>query len=621
MKDMELEKKLVEILKDTKECDYQETKEKLEIYDDWEMIKLLLSSLQKEICNFDFVKMPSVCKDYLNKELKLFNYYLDNIELNDPFYVFSEVINIEKKIKKRLNNSEKDNSQSFDYDNIVFLECLSYQIELIKNKILESNRLTKEEQFEIFSILLFEKYDKSNIDNFLNRYPDVIYIKNENGTMLFKILLNEFSKLLFNDENDLKLIYYYDCIKKILSYDSSKSLKLVVMKKVKKNMSRLNNKKISITQKERKIYFLESLISCVENVDSKENLKLKYAINDKPIFNKLSFKLLNYKNQNHDDIITIDFEGSKVLEQAISMKKDNQGRYQLQFYISDVSSYICDELLIEYIYNQYFDIPDSHLISKKAILNDFSLKENVPTKVVVYCFDLDQNLNVVNFHIERQLIKVKYNLTFSDITNMIKTESEDVLRKKILELLSLAEYMNGDYKKKNIYHMYKEYSKKMLYDDEYHTVDKKANIIVSDYTIFLNNFLAEYCFDRKLPYIYRNNYFIDKEEEDVDKKLNQYLELQLFNLSNNNSLTSIYSEKNRGHMGLNKRAYGEITRPCRSLVSITNQKLLNQYFFKSINPLDFDKINLFLKNECDKVNMQRILYNKFSYEKKLLKKI
>ena len=199
------------------------------------------------------------------------------------------------------------------------------------------------------------------------------------------------------------------------------------------------------------------------------------------------------------------------------------------------------------------------------------------------------------------------------------------LKRKVSQIYNLSKYILNDKEEKEEYHEVKEISKKILYDNEYKEKNKGAKMI-SNYQIFLNSYIPLYCYQHDLPYLYRNNEFNrsiklittlkEKYKHNIDLEDVLSFVYAIYEPSN-------YSTENKGHAGLNLDAYGEVSKPLRSLASIVNQKLINEYFINGLVLNEEDKkvyINE-LNKICEQLNKKRILYDNYIYEaNKILKK-
>ena len=185
-------------------------------------------------------------------------------------------------------------------------------------------------------------------------------------------------------------------------------------------------------------------------------------------------------------------------------------------------------------------------------------------------------------------------------------------------MFTLSKYLSPNKGEKKDYHDIKEITKEILYNDTY-TEKNRGSRMMSDYQIFLNSFIASYCYRNNLPYLYRNNEFNRSIEliEKIKEKYQDRDDLQdILSFVYAVYEPSNYSTINKGHAGLNLEAYGEVSKPARSYASLINQRLINMYFVDGIILNDDKKSRMTneLNKVCDHLNKKRILYDNYTYE-------
>ena len=261
----------------------------------------------------------------------------------------------------------------------------------------------------------------------------------------------------------------------------------------------------------------------------------------------------------------------------------------------------------------------------KDIRNKMTFKEGKRKRAIAYIFELDSKLNVINFRVEKQNIEVKYCLKFSDVKTIMNYPVETKLKRVVSNMYAFSKYISKNGEDKKQYHEIKEISKKILFNDTYTEKNRGAKMM-SDFTIFVNSYISNYCDEHNLPYLFRNNEFnrsIELIDELKDKYKNQEDLQDILSFIYATYEPSIYSPINKGHAGLNLSSYGEVTKPTRSYASLINQRLSIKYFIDGVVLTDESRQKLIneLNKICNHLNKKRIIYDNYTYEvNKVLKK-
>ena len=261
----------------------------------------------------------------------------------------------------------------------------------------------------------------------------------------------------------------------------------------------------------------------------------------------------------------------------------------------------------------------------KDIRNAISFKEGKRRQAIAYTFEFNSLLEVTNFKVSRQNIKVKHCLKFSDVKNIMNYPLDTKLKRTVSNMYAFSKYIARNQDDKKQYHEIKEISKNILFNDTYTEKNRGAKMM-SDFTIFVNSYISEYCDNHGLPYLFRNNEF-NRSIELIDELKSKYQgqeDLQdILSFIYATYEPSNYSPINKGHAGLNLPAYGEVTKPIRSYASLINQRLVNKYFIDGLVLNDSSRQKLIneLNKICTHLNKKRIIYDNYMYEvNKVLKK-
>lgn len=596
-----------------------------------EEVIALCSILTEKINKFNFdipVYYNKSLLEYVNKINEFINSNLSKVNKD---YLKNRLLKLKSLINKKIKDNEL--TSTIVISNKAFLLSLNSEINycIIKinpdrSNVIEDNL---SDVYDILNELIFKIKNPIYLEEILNNYSNLILIK-KNNRFLFEEVWDKYINILLNRNDDFELLYFN---KLVLTFINNSKLdeefKIIVMSKIDKLLNSLENRNLSIEKCEKVKFFLEEINNIYTNPkkNNLENLKIKYNL--KRITELEKFKIIrpNWKQykENNKYILTFDNPNAKILENAISLDKLGNGNYLLGIYIVDINGYLKDNIALkEYVYNNAMSIKGFPMIPKE-LLNKISLKEGKLRKVITCSFEFDSNLNLLNFKVERENIKVKHNLIFSDVKKIIDYPVDTKLKRKVKDLYIFSKYISKNKDDKKEYHDIKEISKRILYDNIYKEKNKGAKM-VSDYQIYLNAFVSKYCYEHDLPYLYRNNEF-NRSIELIDNLKNKYKNnLQLKDILDYVYAIyepSSYSIINKGHKGLNLVAYGEISKPTRSLASIINQKLITDYFVDGIilDNLQKQKLLNELDKICNHINNKKILYDNYLYEEnKIMKK-
>lgn len=602
---------------------------KLNLFSNDDFLILICDVFKDTVNNFNF-ETPVYYNKYLFKCID----YLNREEIQNKEYILNKIEKIKKIITKQIKNNNSNTNVALS--NKTFLlnlnSELNYTITKIKNNKNISIDLNMNEIYDILNELIFNIKNPIYIEEILNNYPNLIIVK-KNNRYLFEKVYDKYLNILLNRNDDYELLYFNKLVLTFLkNSNNNEEIKVIVLNKINKLNSSLEERAINIEKKEKIKFFLKELTDFYLNpnlsMEKKlENLKIKYNLKKIQQTEKFSIQKPDWKKYKESKkyILTFDDQNSKIYENAISLDHLNNGNYLLGFYISDVDGYLEEKSeLQKYIYENAMSIKGYPMLPKQ-FSNQLSLNEGKRKKVIAYLFEIDQKLNVVNFKVERQNVKVKYNLRFSDVKKILEYPVETKLKKKVSEIYNFSKYISTSKEDMKEYHKIKEISKKILYDKEEKEKNKGARM-VSIYQMFLNSFISKYCYEKKLPYLYRNNEFNRSIEliDNIKLKYKDNLDLQdILSFIYAVYEPSSYSTENKSHAGLNLEAYGEISKPMRSLASIINQRLINKYLIDGLVLNEESKSKLIneLNRVCEHLNSKRILYDNYVYEaNKILKK-
>ncbi|KPK33342.1 MAG: hypothetical protein AMS24_01400 [Chlamydiae bacterium SM23_39] len=371
-------------------------------------------------------------------------------------------------------------------------------------------------------------------------------------------------------------------------------------------------------------FLLGSLIKIFGNIkDPSIDIKVaieEYSLNpylEKKIKIDKKLDLKNRKDFTHLNCFTIDPKNAKDFDDAISITKKNN-IFQLGIHIADVAYFIkpkseLDKKAYERTNSTYFPNYCIPMLPYKLANDLLSLKPGKLRLSISVIIDFDKNGKVKKYDICRSYIKSKKRFTYSEATNIKKTDPfySDIQNMKKLALIlkkirfergsidfALPEVVisldkNGAPQKATLEE----------YDISHQMVEEfmlKANEIVAQYLSEKNKILiyrihekpSKTTFEEFYSYARKLGFHLPSSPDHKDIQ-NIFLKAKntphLHRLSINfirSMKLAFYSSENIGHYGLALEHYCHFTSPIRRYSDLVIQRLL----FDKIKNIDLKKI-------------------------------
>ena len=360
---------------------------------------------------------------------------------------------------------------------------------------------------------------------------------------------------------------------------------------------------------------------------------LKYDID--PIF---SDEVLNAANKFHnvsekdfegrkdlreEKIITIDGDDSKDFDDAVIVKKLDNGNFFLGVSIADVSHYVTKGSILDQ--EAYKRGTSVYLPGTVVPMLPVNISNNICSlvpdedRLTITCdMEIDKNGKVIKYEIYPSVIKSYKRMTYSKINKIF--EGDTALNKEYVDLIEMF------YDMRNLAKILKEKrdivgSINFETDEAYIILDDKGKAedivlrergisenIIEEFMLKANQVIAEHVYWLNLPFIYRVH------DKPTAEKLHRLLKMssslgykvkgktEISNLELQKLLASvkdtpaekginllmlrsmqkaIYSEQNLGHYGLAFEHYTHFTSPIRRYPDLIVHRLLREYFFNN----------------------------------------
>lgn len=227
-------------------------------------------------------------------------------------------------------------------------------------------------------------------------------------------------------------------------------------------------------------------------------------------------------------IITIDGEDAKDLDDAVYVEKQNDGTYKLGVHIADVTHYVKENSKIDkealkratsiYLADRVIPMLPKELSNGVCSLNPNEDKLTLSCEMIV-----DLKGKIIDYRIFESIIKSKYRMNYTDVSNILENDDE-ALKEKYKEILPMLHEME---ELSNILRNKRENrgcidfdfdETKLKVDEDGKVIDvtkyerRTSNRIIEEFMLAANETIAENYFWLNIPFVYRIH-----EEPDEEK--------------------------------------------------------------------------------------------------------
>lgn len=347
--------------------------------------------------------------------------------------------------------------------------------------------------------------------------------------------------------------------------------------------------------------------------------------------NKINEKdIKNRKDLRNNIVFTIDGQDAKDLDDAVSVKKLENGNYKLDVHIADVSYYVRENSLLDKeaqirgtsIYMLGRVIP---MLPRELSNGICSLNEGEDRYTLSCTMEINSKGNVVSSDVYKAVINVTKRMNYHDVQAILDDSNKEITKKykdyisnfKLMEELAKilknkrAEqgYLNLDIPESKID---LDINGRVTNISKYET--SFANEIIEQFMLKANETIAEKFFWLDAPFIYRVH-----EEPDIDKvkELNKFLynfglkvkivnekvyptefakileevkqkdeEKVVSNLILRTLKVARYESENQGHFGIASKYYCHFTSPIRRYPDLFIHRIISNYLENKYNVSD-----------------------------------
>lgn len=350
---------------------------------------------------------------------------------------------------------------------------------------------------------------------------------------------------------------------------------------------------------------------------------IKEAIN----VSKTEIKPNNRIDLRDEEIFTIDGEDAKDLDDAVCVKKDEDGTYTLGVHIADVSHYVKEGSLLNAeaiirgtsIYMLDRVIP---MLPKELSNGICSLNEGKDRYALSIIMKIDKQGKVIDNEIYKSIIRVTKRMTYTDVASILEKSNKEIINKykdyinhfesmKELALILKERRLKSGYLSLDIPESKITLNKEGIAIDVSEYKTNFANEIIEQFMLTANETVAERFYWLNAPFIYRVH---ENPDEDKVKELNKYLynfgykikgkmdeikpkafsqiledvkgkdeERVVSNLLLRTLKVARYEAENKGHFGIASKYYCHFTSPIRRYPDLFIHRVISKYLQSDYN--------------------------------------
>jgi len=338
------------------------------------------------------------------------------------------------------------------------------------------------------------------------------------------------------------------------------------------------------------------------------------------------------------NIFTIDGEDAKDLDDAVCVRKLENGNYKLDVHIADVSNYVKEDSLLDkeallrgtsiYMLNRVIPMLPRELSNVICSLNEGEDRYTLSVSM-----EIDPKGKLIYSDVFKGIINVTRRMSYKDVQSILDN-SDNVIVEKYKEYIpdfKLMEELAHILKEKRITKGYLNLDipeSKIILDKDGYAIDVKkyettfANEIIEQFMLIANETIAEKFYWLKAPFIYRVH-----EDPDIEKvaELNKLLfnfgykihvkegkiypaefakilkevegkpeEKIVSNMILRTLKVAVYDSENKGHFGIASKYYCHFTSPIRRYPDLFIHRIISKYL-KNNYTLSEKKVELYSK--------------------------
>ncbi|MFZ1539935.1 MAG: ribonuclease R, partial [Enterococcus aquimarinus] len=322
-----------------------------------------------------------------------------------------------------------------------------------------------------------------------------------------------------------------------------------------------------------------------------------------------------------EQIVTIDGEDAKDLDDAISVRKLENGNYYLGVHIADVSYYVTQESPLD---REAFERGTSVYLTDRVIpmlpqrLSNgiCSLNPNVPRLAMSCEMEIDSLGNIVTYDIYESVIQSVARMTYSAVNEILEAENPEIIKQyqtlvPMFEEMADLHHLLEAMRKRRGAVTFEDNEAKVIVDEDGHPLEiefRKRGVgerLIESFMLAANETVAKHFNQKNFPFIYRIH------EEPKEEKMRRFMDFaSILGIVVKNNKGSVspkdlqaiveevadkpeamvintmllrsmqqakYSEENYGHYGLAAEYYTHFTSPIRRYPDLIVHRLIRSY--------------------------------------------
>ena len=334
-------------------------------------------------------------------------------------------------------------------------------------------------------------------------------------------------------------------------------------------------------------------------------------------------ELVGRRDLTNEVIFTIDGDDTKDIDDAIGIKKLDNGNYELGVHIADVSHYVRENTALgdkayERGTSSYLADTVIPMLPHKLSNGICSLNEGVLRLSMSCVMEIDHKGKVVDYDIFQSYIKSRKKMTYKKVNDIIVRDIVDPTYEPYVNDLKLMNELHNILRKEKYSRGYINFDldeAKIVQDETGKAIDvikrvrEEGEMLIEDFMIAANETVANHIYQMSLPFIYRihdvpkpekvddfmnmvkilgyklNGRINDLTPKAMENILDQLRDKKEFEILSSLLLRSMrkaeYSKENIGHFGLASRAYTHFTSPIRRFPDLQVHRLLKKYLVEN----------------------------------------
>ena len=361
--------------------------------------------------------------------------------------------------------------------------------------------------------------------------------------------------------------------------------------------------------------------------------------------------------------VTIDGEDAKDLDDAITIKKLDNGHYKLGVHIADVTHYVkegtpLDREALKRGTSVYLVDRVIPMLPHKLSNGICSLNQGEDRLALSCIMEIDKNGSVSNHQIVETLIKVDKRMSYTIVNDILTNEQSPYLEenKEFLNMFKTMEELRNILLQKRIKRGAIEFDfeeAKIVLDENRKPVEIKlyernvATSIIEEFMLAANETVAEHYFWLELPFVYRSH-----EEPDIEKveEMAEFISKFGYKLKGSNIHSKAfqkllekakstpeemivsrvvlrsfkqarYTFRNEGHFGLAASYYCHFTSPIRRYPDLQIHRIIKENLNGKLDERRINTLSKRLPDVCLKCSNRERVADDVERETCLVKKV